>query len=1278
MTSAAPAAPNSARGEALKAGGLRVSLDVTTSGGAFEGCTDYARQNAGRCNSARIDTFKTPGGLVGTGGARPNTPEVRGGGMAQRDGRGGGQTLTREALDVFEMGVARHLANHRMEVHDELAQAREALLDDMGKVMHDQRTIKMMAQIEHKVDTLCSGRMNVDLSPVFSQTEHCERTLTAAFADFSVGVLRAHKENTEALRKEMAAWEQRQERAAEAHAARLLNAVEEQGRMLGKRIETSIGLQHNLSTSVEECTSEVREAHELNVQLKEEHRRAASKAVEERAEVVSVLGAFKVDFERMRVAQEAMAKDAARTAEDLRITREETMMHRSELLPALQVGLERQFEKHAPKVDLAPMMRQLKITQHILAYNFPQLLGEVGRIQQALNVDFVPPVDLRLFGFPSLVGDIREVACERPLAMLPPPPPHAPAPQPPSAPPPSAPPLLGGPPPGAALRRMNTTVADFCEDQDPGMGDTKSAPWRPAGQPRPNKSTSSKATSSVQALVGSRHVFGGSVGARRISAAPAAATSMSGSSSSSLSVVAAAWQAKATPDVGSAQGLGFRAGRGGSAEVQHLWDGGGGIGRAPSKADSFRTGHAAAASPDSSSPPSPVVGAGAAGTRLGDASPRAQSGGEGGARALPRDFSSIIFEALGTETLGSDLQDCFAIVPGLAVEEVVERRQEPLIAAVYRDAACEAGLDLPSGETPQAAGDAEGNRGAGLRRSVTEDYNGAVFRQVGLCSKVCSYVDPNTDLLERRALDQVLQSRSGVNYGRAAFPDGVVVRRRHYWTQTDSTRLVNTSCQTDEVVGRGARPRANGLKGEMQMLDAPKRKEVKKSFKTVLLDQEAMKQRAMAKMSRPQYNVHNLYYETGCVQRIAKSIVFEYTTLAVICLNAVWIAIDVDYNDADTLAEAHPVFQVGENFFCLYFSSELAIRFGAFSKKKKCFTDFWFVFDTVLVTLMMMETWVITVVVFSSGAGPSAGLGSMSMLRVFRLVKLARVSRVARLLRTVPELLILVKGLRAASRSVVVFFVMWTLIIYIYSLFLRMVDVFEEPSPVFTSIPVTMNILLLRGILPQHADFIMNASADNFLFWPILLSFIIVAFVMLMNMLVGVSVEVITAVASTEREGITVLQLATQLRGHLTELGLNCAEPFTPEELQSFLEDPNIASIIEGVGADMLAVVDLTNQFFEENEDIAGLSFLELVEVIMSLRGTNHAKVKDVKVMVRNMRSAIKDSEFNMRVIITEELHDIRNQVYEIMKAQMQLLEDHNNFAAEDDRMPRSSRTSLF
>jgi len=307
---------------------------------------------------------------------------------------------------------------------------------------------------------------------------------------------------------------------------------------------------------------------------------------------------------------------------------------------------------------------------------------------------------------------------------------------------------------------------------------------------------------------------------------------------------------------------------------------------------------------------------------------------------------------------------------------------------------------------------------------------------------------------------------------------------------------------------------------------------------------------------------------------------------------------------------------------------------------------------------MMIETWVITIVVLSTGTGRSAGLGSMSIFRVFRLVKLARVSRVARVLHMVPELLILVKGLRAASRSVVIFFVMWTLMIYIYSLVLRMVDVFETPSPVFTSILVTMNILLLRGVLPQHADFILDASIDNVLFWPILLSFVIVAFVMLMNMLVGVSVEVITAVASTEREGITVLRLATQLRGTLTELGLNCAEPFIPEQLQSFLVDPNITTIIAGVGADMLAVVDLTNQFFEEHEDIEGLSFTELVEVIMSLRGTNTAKVKDVKVVVRNMRSAIKDSEFNMRVIITEELHDIRNQVYEIMKAQMQLLEE--------------------
>merc|ERR1712232_1109979 len=105
----------------------------------------------------------------------------------------------------------------------------------------------------------------------------------------------------------------------------------------------------------------------------------------------------------------------------------------------------------------------------------------------------------------------------------------------------------------------------------------------------------------------------------------------------------------------------------------------------------------------------------------------------------------------------------------------------------------------------------------------------------------------------------------------------------------------------------------------------------------------------------------------------------------------------------------------------------------AFKQKRNCFKEYWFVFDFILVLLMVVETWVLTLfVVFFGGDGLSVG-GNLSMIRVVRIVKMLRVSRMARLLRAIPEVVILVKGIGAASRSVVVFCILWAMIIYVFA-----------------------------------------------------------------------------------------------------------------------------------------------------------------------------------------------------------------------------------------------------
>merc|ERR1712139_754129 len=107
-----------------------------------------------------------------------------------------------------------------------------------------------------------------------------------------------------------------------------------------------------------------------------------------------------------------------------------------------------------------------------------------------------------------------------------------------------------------------------------------------------------------------------------------------------------------------------------------------------------------------------------------------------------------------------------------------------------------------------------------------------------------------------------------------------------------------------------------------------------------------------------------MYKDTGVWQYIAKSSLFGNVTLAVIGTNALWLAVDTDMNDSTILLDAHPVFQVVENMFCTYFFFELLVRFMAFKWKRNCLKDPWFVFDSSLVLLMVLETWVMSAVIF--------------------------------------------------------------------------------------------------------------------------------------------------------------------------------------------------------------------------------------------------------------------------------------------------------------------------
>merc|ERR550537_868529 len=156
---------------------------------------------------------------------------------------------------------------------------------------------------------------------------------------------------------------------------------------------------------------------------------------------------------------------------------------------------------------------------------------------------------------------------------------------------------------------------------------------------------------------------------------------------------------------------------------------------------------------------------------------------------------------------------------------------------------------------------------------------------------------------------------------------------------------------------------------------------------------------------------------------------FERITLAIITINAVWMGYDTQYNGAEALSGAKFQFQLAENFFTIFFTFEIAVRFLGAKTVWALPFDGWFVFDSLLVSMMIVETWLIPMIV---------GTGDLGAFSVLKLLRLARLSRLVKLIRQVPELLILIKGMAEATRSVVTTIFLLAIELYLFGIIFTM------------------------------------------------------------------------------------------------------------------------------------------------------------------------------------------------------------------------------------------------
>mmetsp|Transcript_8614 Transcript_8614/g.24752 ORF Transcript_8614/g.24752 Transcript_8614/m.24752 type:complete len:708 (+) Transcript_8614:78-2201(+) len=405
---------------------------------------------------------------------------------------------------------------------------------------------------------------------------------------------------------------------------------------------------------------------------------------------------------------------------------------------------------------------------------------------------------------------------------------------------------------------------------------------------------------------------------------------------------------------------------------------------------------------------------------------------------------------------------------------------------------------------------------------------------------------------------------------------------------------------------------------------------------SMFVDPEEMKKQLRRNLTQPAYDVAQYYYESGLWRHIATHPLFDKLTLIIIALNAIWIGIDTDYNKSDTLLQAHPVFQGAEQFFCVYFSFEWFVRFMSFKRKRDGLRDAWFVFDSSLVFMMVAETWILTIMIFSSGAAGGGGMNNASILRMARLARLSRMARMARLLRAMPELLILIKGIAAAARSVFFTLVLLCVLLYIFAIAFTQLTVGTSVGKEhFSQVGGSMYTLLVYGTLMDNIGACLTKlGKEHFVLGALFVVFVLLAALTLMNMLIGVLTDVVSAVAATEKESATIQFVANKMRKVVARIDKDSDGKISRKEFDEILLDKDATKALHEVDVDVLNLIDFADFIFAgdgEDEEGEDLDWSKFIDVVLSLRGCNHATVKDIVNLRKFVSNALQAQRTELR-----------------------------------------------
>ncbi|CAE7191527.1 unnamed protein product, partial [Symbiodinium necroappetens] len=149
-------------------------------------------------------------------------------------------------------------------------------------------------------------------------------------------------------------------------------------------------------------------------------------------------------------------------------------------------------------------------------------------------------------------------------------------------------------------------------------------------------------------------------------------------------------------------------------------------------------------------------------------------------------------------------------------------------------------------------------------------------------------------------------------------------------------------------------------------------------------------------------------------------------------------------------------------------------------------------------------------------------------------------------------------------------------------------------------------------------------------------------------------------------EGMTVSYIASTLRQLMQQLNYSTEVPLSQREFQALLVEEEVDRLLSGMGVDVVALVDTADVIYEDmNKMGKSMTFENLVDTILNLRGKNTATVKDVKEQARVIKSMVQHTLNANGNKVMEEFQVLRTELAALREEALRRDEDED--AEADD-----------